>query len=231
MKYLGGKSRIAKQIGAFLNSEIERLRPIKYIEPFCGACWITQEIKPDIQRIACDIHPDLILMWKELQKGWIPPEDVSKEEYYAVKNEVSSALRGFIGFGCSFSGKWFGGYAYTEGRNYAANAKNSLLKQIFKLRDVHFKNCSYLDVQNIQNRIIYNDPPYASTTSYSCGKFNSDEFWQWVRETSLNNYVYTSEYTAPADFEVVFEIATKTDMSNKEGKKENRIEKLFKYKG
>lgn len=232
MKYLGGKSRIAKQIGNFLNLEIEKLKPIKYIEPFCGACWITQEITPNIQKIACDIHKDLILMWKELQKGWIPPENITQEEYEQLRNSESSALRGFVGFGSSWGAKWFGGFARckTHTRNYTKEAKNTLLKKILKLQNVYFKNCSYNIIQNIDNGIIYCDPPYERTTLYKdTPNFNYDDFWNWCRNLSKNNYIYISSYQAPLDFETVLEIPVKTNYATKKGK-EQRIEKLFKIK-
>ena len=75
-------------------------------------------------------------MWKALQNGWIPPNDISEEEYKYIrenKNE-NMALTSFVGFGCSFAGKWFGGYARSnDKRNYAKMAKNSLNKKIINL--------------------------------------------------------------------------------------------------
>ena len=49
---------------------------------------------------------------------------------------VTTLLSGcsFVGFGCSFAGKWFGGYARSnDKRNYAKMAKNSLNKKIINL--------------------------------------------------------------------------------------------------
>ncbi len=232
MQYLGGKSKIAKQIGEYLNQYIVDNNITNYIEPFCGGCWLTQEVKANT-RVAMDIHPDLIAMWKELQSGWIPPEVVSEEDYARLKKEGPSALRGFVGFGCSWGGKWFGGYARNAiGHNYAKSAKNSCLKKIGKLADVHFANRSYdtIPIESISNRCIYADPPYSNTTGYACGKFNHEKFYSWCRAAAKNNHVFISEYTMPDDFETVLTIQTKTDMSNVAGQKEVRIEKLFKAK-
>lgn len=81
------------------------------------------------------------------------------------------------------------------------------------------------------NALIYCDPPYASTTGYKgTGKFNHEQFWQWVREMSKENHVYVSEYVAPDDFKVVWQTQTTTDMRTKNGSSP-RVEKLFKYKG
>src|SRR5436190_1603318 len=70
VKYLGGKCRIAKHIGTFLNQQIRENKPTAFIEPFCGSCWITKEISPAIPRHCSDAHEDLVLMWKSLQNGW-----------------------------------------------------------------------------------------------------------------------------------------------------------------
>lgn len=236
MKYLGGKMRIAKQIGAYLNKIIEDKKIVNYLEPFCGSCWITQEINPNIKRMASDVHYDLILLWKGLQDGsFIPPETISEEQYKILKDTPPSALRGFVGFGCSFSGKWWGGYARckTTPRNYCGEAKRTLLKKIEKLKNVEFYNYhfDYWFPNQGKNTLVYCDPPYFGTTSYSgTNPFNYNNFYDWARLLSKNSYCFISEYTMPDDFEVVLEIPTKTDMGNKEGKKEVRIEKLFRYK-
>lgn len=236
MKFLGGKFRIAKQLGSFLNSEINRLKPEKYIEPFCGSCWVTCQIQSTIPRTASDVHKDLILMWQELQSGkFNPPDTISEAEYNKLKTEPSSALRGMVGFGCSFGGKWFAGYARdpSSDRNYCKEAKNSILKQLPKLKNVIFKNCSYKDIpiDKLENRLIYCDIPYFGTTGYKdTPEFDHNHFWEWVRQASLKNHVYISEYIAPSDFEVVWQIETRTDLEISSGGKAKRIEKLFKYK-
>ena len=51
-----------------------------------------------------------------------------------------------------------------------------------------------------------------------------------MRNWSKNNTVIISEYEAPYDFECIKEINTKTDIRNGDGKKENRVERLFRYK-
>ena len=51
-----------------------------------------------------------------------------------------------------------------------------------------------------------------------------------MRNWSKNNTVIISEYEAPNDFECIKEINTKTDIRNRSGKRENRVERLFKFK-
>lgn len=109
MQYFGGKQRIAKSLASYLNSILEPNQP--FVDLFCGSCNVISKIDSNRRRIANDKHKYLIAMWKELQRGWIPPDTFSKEEYYEVKEtpDAKPYLTGFVGFGCSFSGKWWGG--------------------------------------------------------------------------------------------------------------------------
>ena len=165
------------------------------------------------------------MLWRGLQNStFIPPDKISEEEYKIIKNTPPSPLRGFVGFGCSFSGKWFGGYARcrTKPRNYCGEAKRTLLKKIENLKDVTFYNYSY-DYWLPSNCLVYCDPPYFGTTEYNgTDKFDYHNFYDWCRKVAKTNLIYISEYQMPPDFKCVLEIQTKTDMSNKEGNKENR---------
>lgn len=228
MRYFGGKARIGKELAEFIN----QLHPDLglYVEPFGGGCSVAEHIKAK-KRVVADRHPDLILMWQALQGGWLPPTSVSEDEYKLAKDAESSALRGFIGFGCSNSGKWFGGYARdSTGRNYAQNAHNGVLKKIGNMQDVEFRNLDYRDVP-AESAVVYCDPPYSGTTGFSVGKFNTVAFWEWVRLMSKTNTVYISEYSAPDDFETVWEKSVKTDMKDSHKEKIPRVEKLFKIRG
>lgn len=228
MRYLGGKSRTRKQISAFLESV--RKPEQTYFEPFVGGAWVLQEMSG--KRIASDINRALICMYEELQKGWVPPDSITEETYQEYKrNQVDTdPLTAFIGIGCSFGGKWFGGYARSGKRNYCSNAKNSLLLQVPKIKDVQFIDGLFHE-HKPENMLVYCDPPYQGTTQYGAfSGFDHDLFWETMRDWSKNNTVVISEYKAPEDFKCVLEIPTKTDL-RVAGKKENRIEKLFMYNG
>lgn len=51
-----------------------------------------------------------------------------------------------------------------------------------------------------------------------------------LRQSQKKNTAIIPEYEAPAYFECIKEIRIKTDIRNGEGKRENRVERLFKYK-
>src|SRR5208337_703352 len=148
-------------------------------------------------------------------------------EYNRLKAEVPSALRAFVGFGCSNSGKFFGGYARDNtDRNYAENAHRSIIKLRPKIEGVSFSLQSYQDYDETPE-LIYCDPPYEGTTGFTVGTFKTDEFWKWVREYSRRSIMLVSEYTAPEWATAIWEKTVRTDMNAKDGGKLSRIEKLF----
>lgn len=227
MQYFGGKQRIAGDIAGIINL-LRGNRP--YLEPFVGGGNIISRVMGD-NRIGADIVPELINMYIALQNGWKPPRRISREEYQRIKADPTpTPLRAFVGFGCSFAGKYFGGYAGQDIRgtqSYAENAANGLEKKLLGLMNVQFC-CKSYDTLDPIGYLIYCDPPYAGTTSYSAaGKFCSDTFWATCRKWAANdNIVLVSEYTAPPGIPVIWEKKVKTEIRGTEGRL-SRTEKLF----
>ena len=237
MRYFGGKQRISKPLSDFLNLQLKDNQT--FVDLFCGSCNVISKINGERIKIANDKHKYLISMWIALQNGWEMPNNVSEEEYRYIKEhkDENMALTGFVGFSLSYSGKWFGGYCRDNtNRNYCQNAKNSNNKIIEKIKDVQFYNLNYDEVDIPNGSLVYCDIPYKNTTPYcvsEVGKFNHDEFYQWVRDNSNKYEIYISEYkqNVPNDFEVVWEYRSKKDIRNKKGEREDTIEVLIKYKG
>lgn len=221
MRYLGGKSRIAKELIAVLNTY--RLPGQLFVEPFLGGCNVLPLM--DNPRLGAEINPSLIMLYKALQAGYVPPTEISEADYAALKNSPDSPLKGFVGVTCSFSGKWFGGYARSGTRNYALNGKNTALKTAPLLNGAELVACSYEQLNIPNGSLVYCDPPYEGTTGYG-GTFNHDAFWDWVRVLSKRCSVLVSGYKAPPDFEVVWEKQRNFEMGPG-----TRLEKLFKLKG
>lgn len=227
MQYLGGKSRIAKQISKILNDNKRET----FVSLFCGACSI--EFLVEIEnKILNDYHPYLISMFQDLQNGRTFPENITEEEYRQIKDKLDEdkGLSGFVGFGCSFGGKWWGGYArQKKGLNYALTAKRSLSKKLKGIKNANFYNRDYRSVEIPDNSLVYCDPPYKETTSYSNSKdFDHEEFWNYCRELSKNNLVFISELTSPEDFVPVW---TKNFTRNLDASVVfNSVEKLFVHK-
>jgi DNA adenine methylase len=180
-------------------------------------------------RTASDAHPDLIILLDAVRDGWDPPTNITEEQYNVLRQADSSAERGFVGFGCSFYGKFFGGFARDPKMNdFGTIARNNMLKLVPLIQHVEFQ-CEEYHEYDGEADLIYCDPPYYGTTDYSGGKFDSALFWDWVREWSTKSTVLVSEYVAPDDFETLWEKPYTTTMKDKSGKGCKRIEKLFRH--
>jgi len=158
MKYMGSKNRFAKEMLPLLLKN--RTKNQYYVEPFAGGMNMIDKVSG--KRIANDIHTDLIEMWKALASGWIPPLNVSEEDYMNIKNgkiEVDKALSGYIGFN-SYGGKWFSGYRRDKQgkRDYWREHYNNIMKQVSNIKDVVFLNSSFTDLKIPEGSIIYCDP-------------------------------------------------------------------------
>ena len=231
MQYMGGKSRISKQIAEVLNSAINKDTP--FVSLFCGSCAIESKVQADV-KILNDKHPYLIAMWQALQNGWTPPDVVTKEEYYHVKANMDEnpVLTGFVGFGCSFGGKWWGGYAKDKrGDDYCGQAKRGLLKNVLGVINATFTCLDYHDVEIPDGAVVYCDPPYSNTTGYTVGQFDTDEFWDYMRQLSKRCDVYISEESAPDDFECIWSKEKVRTLEKNDNVGRVKVEKLFKYKG
>lgn len=212
-----------------------RAEGMTWVEPFVGGANMIDKV--DGERIGADLNKYLISLLKGLQGGYIPRK-ISKLEYDNIKNNKESYLDmvvGWCGIGCSYSGKWFGGYAgetktKTGIRDYQKEAINNLLKQSENIKNILFCHCGYNDLEIPPNSLIYCDPPYEGTTKYK-DDFNHNEFWDWCREKAKEGHqVFVSEYNAPNDFQCVWEMEVSSSLSanGKSGSNKKSTEKLFK---
>lgn len=239
MKYMGSKARFSKEILPII---LKDRKPEQwYVEPFAGGMNMICEVEGN--RIANDIHYHLIQMWRELVDGWIPKK-ITKEEYSEVranKSKYPAYFVGWVGFNCSYCGKWFAGFAddYPKSRinkneilrNYQLEAIKNVAKQVEKMKGVIFQNKPYYELELPPNSIVYCDPPYEGTTKYA-NDFDHNLFWNWVRNISKQGHtVFVSEYNAPDDFECVWKKETNSQLSanGKIGGNKVSVEKLFKF--
>lgn len=236
MKYVGSKSRVAKDISSIINNIIQEQQISTYIEPFVGGGNLIQHIVCD-NKFGYDNNEYLIEFWKQIQNGWNPLNDIvmTKDFYTDVRNNPNLYPKHIValcGFCATYQGKWFGGYAnisYTKTgkvRNYYNEAVRNVLKQKDYIKDVIFDCKSYEQIQT-SNSLIYCDPPYANTTKYK-DNFDNEKYWDWVRNMSKTNIVLCSEYSAPDDFECIWS-KSKIVSLNKDIHTEV-TEKLFKFK-
>lgn len=232
MQYFGGKAKIAKELSVFLQSKIQPNQT--FVDLFCGSCNVVAKIQAK-ERIANDLHKELIALHIAVQQGQELPNAISEEEYKHIRSNrelYPEWLVAFAGFGSSFSGIYFSGYARNNrGDDYCGNAKSSLNKKHSKLQDVKFTNLSYADVQIPCNSLIYCDIPYKDTTKYSVGSFDHAAFYKYAKQKQSEGHtVYVSEYehNVPEGWGIVWRHESKKSIRNKEGVQEKTIEILMK---
>ena len=233
MKYMGSKSRFAKAIYAKI-CELSPRNGRPWFEPFAGGMNMICEVPhEDGPRYANDCNEYLIAMFKAMADGWIPPQTITREFYEKCRNfDEEPHVIGYVGFNCSYSGKWFGGYAgevktaIGTVRNYQEEAFRHMQKQIAKLKEVWYCNASYDEIQIPENSIIYCDPPYRDTTKYATSDFDYDKFYAWCKEMAKNNIVLISEYWMPEDgFECIWEGKLKCTLDK--ASRTDKTEKLY----
>lgn len=214
MRYVGGKAKIARRIESVIGSDLSR----PYYEPFVGGGSVFQLLAPrHAEAYASDLHEDLVAMWNGLLfDGWEPPTDISEARYRELKSSPPSPDRGFAGFGCSFGGKWFGGYARSGARNYASNMRNGLLKfrtAMYGARVNRFAHRDYREWDIPPGAVVYLDPPYRGTQGYVTGAFDHDAMWQHADALHERGCrVFVSEYQAPDDWKCVLEVAKPVEL-------------------
>lgn len=237
MRYLGNKTRLAKYISPFL---VRHLNGDNYfIDVFAGAMGMISNIDYP-KRMAYDIDRYIISLMQDVRDGWIPPDNYTESDYNAAKEYVktqttsaySDGIIGFLGYGCSFGGKFFNGFARggtnSKGvpRNVVAETSRNLIRMRPKLQGIQMKVADYLTIDTGEGNVVYADPPYKNTTKYK-ENFDHDKFWEWCREESTKNFLYISEYTAPSDFISVWNKQHKTGIHHRFTQHKETVENLF----
>ena len=118
MRYVGGKSKIARKISAVM-LEKSKGRDL-YIEPFVGGGSVANCMGNHFRLVRySDAHESLIMMWNKCLEALVDgkeptsylPDDATEEDYHLYRVSEDSAERGAVGFLASFGASWFGGFA------------------------------------------------------------------------------------------------------------------------
>ena len=232
MQYQGGKANIARHIAPQIIAAKWATDATTYIEPFMGGAAVFAQVAPYFERaIGSDAHPDIMFMWQAAVTGWKPPAKLTEQEWRELKTAEPSALRGFAGFGCSFGGKWFAGYAKNNQQyDYVNQARRSVVALARRIRGAQLLIGDYtMHTPSVgPHTVIYCDPPYANTTPYqNAGSFDSAQFWSTMAEwVGLGATVLVSEYDAPPKWQSVWSIGKRVTM-NKDDNLRRATEHLF----
>lgn len=241
MVYQGSKNKLAKYLKPIIESYLKE--GMSYVEPFVGGANLIDKIEWD-KKFGFDINANLIELLKHYQKddSYDNQKDyikVDKAEWERVRYRFKQCeinwYIGYVGFICSFCGKFFDGYGNREiapDRDLNKERYNNLKKQS---EQEQFKNiifeCKDFKDLDIKNSVIYLDPPYKGTRQYNTiGKFNHNDLLEKCKEwKKYNNIILLSEIEAPSDDWIcIWEKEYKHILGT--GKSRNRIEKLFIYK-
>lgn len=228
MQYFGGKNRIGRQLASVINKYIGDK---DFYSLFTGSGGVEQYIKAN-NKYYNDLHPFLKILYDELVTGWLPTIqecsdllNVDFNDYYSkeienfyfsinrrkdlfdIYNTRQRAYICMIGFSCGYGGKWMNGFARNKTKdNYFKTGINSLQKKLDNDLFNNLRNFTTLDYKtyaNIKNAVVYCDPPYDSTTGFTTGKFDNNEFWEFATNLSKNNIVFISEYKAHENFQAI----------------------------
>ena len=113
------------------------------------------------------------------------------------------------------------------------------LQQLERLQQLEYSdhlivsNFDYRHFSGVKNSIIYLDPPYENTdiTKYRTGDFDYQEFYDWVVKMAVDNIVLLSSYEVTDErFEPLYEFTTARSTFARNGKGNNKTEKLFMVK-
>jgi len=240
--YNGGKKRIAKDIHKRI-LEVERAlggRRLPYFEPFCGMCSVLIEFAKDNdgrKLIACDANQDIVLMWRALKRGWIPPTTCTESMYNKLKRATKhSAERGFIGSACSYAGSFFSGYrGKYDKTGFCKVGAKSILNCVPYISNVDYLPPASYESHSPRGMLVYCDPPYLNNkVPNSLFRFDHDKFWNMMRRWSKHNIVIISERVAPSDFVKIWSKNNNVVFLNKKlhrGVRSNQTESLFMWGG
>ena len=107
------------------------------------------------------------------------------------------------------------------------------LERVQRLERPEATNLDYTEFSDIENAILYLDPPYENTTlnGYSIDSFNSQAFYDWAYEMSKKNIVIISSYEiSDGRFECVYEFKNARNTFSPKSCRGIGSEKLFMVK-
>lgn len=230
MRYVGSKGKLGRHILPFIKEALRRSPNALYIEPFVGGCNMISQVEHH-SRIGYDANEYLIALNKQKQQDpsvIVAAKCPSREAFNYIKENKEQFVNWYVGaagYFPTFSNKWMESYYEHLCPGKYSDSLGSFLNH--DLTGIQLIHGDYKSIPVGENNVFYCDPPYKHIDFYKM-PFNHDEFCNWARTVSKNNYVFISEYEMPEDFACVLSIDYKPGINSKSRK---RQEKLFMYKG
>ena len=230
MKFMGSKNRIAKYILPIMLAE--RKPGQWWVEPFVGGGNMIDKVTG--KRLGADGNKYVIEALRSIRDcvDDLPKNNTefTEEDYRGLRESDDYPYKGYAGFAFSYGAKWMGGWSRNQaGHDYVLGAYKSAVRQSPKLRNVLLICADFQGVHVPSQSLIYCDPPYANTTKYKT-HFDHKVFWKWCREKVAEGHtVFVSEYTAPKDFECIWEKEIASSLTRDTGAKRG-VERLFRLR-
>lgn len=225
---MGSKARIAKYI---LPIMLANKRPNQWwVEPFVGGGNIIDKVGG--KRIGADadrwVIEALLAIRDNVHQLPKNNSEFTEDDYKQLRKSDEYRFKGYAGFAFSYGSKWLGGWRRdTAGkRDYVQEAFDNAVMQSPRLQGVLLVNTDFTSLGIPPQSLIYCDPPYADATRYKVD-FDHSAFWQWCRKKAEEGHtIFISEYTAPSDFECIWQKEIVSSLTKDTGSKTG-VEKLF----
>ena len=219
MNYQGGKARVP-ELGECLAVLTARLN-LGLADECCGGLWISRNTHlagGKVRRVA-DKCQELIWLYEAVRDGWEPPPRVTSDEYRALMQDRErltserSPLLAFVGFGCSYGGRWWRGrkpdderYTGETARYAAAKTRRDLLEMRDFLRTVEIE-CSDVMVRDpLTTDLTIYDTPYEGVAGFDAtGEFDHAKWKPRVTELATKTPVLVTEFSMPDPWRIVKE--------------------------
>ncbi|WP_309399975.1 DNA adenine methylase [Cerasicoccus maritimus] len=188
--YLGGKSRLAKQI-------VERIpHHLCYVEPYCGGAWVFFTKKPSRVEVLNDMDGELVTFWRVIQHHL--PEFLRCLEFTTISREgfqqdnaqdprllsdVQRAVRYYrlqrMGYGGKTTGRTFG-TSCVRPNSFHPLAAEDILRQTYermaRTTIEHLDACECIRRYDSETTFFYIDPPYWDCEKMYAVQFSKDDF-------------------------------------------------------
>ncbi len=234
LPYIGSKKKVSKKIVEIIKQNFGCDVPV--YDVFGGGGAITAELLLNGFEVHYnDLDSDITDMFVRVvsqDREWIKTLIVSRNDFFDIlsktKKTIDDKLKLLVNsFGNNqknylYGQRWsdikynlavkiikkhdvFGGYKQTE--TYQSAIKRlQQLEYLQQLEQLQITNRDYTAFSNVENAVLYLDPPYENTENPYKFKFDHQSFYDWCVKMARKNIVIISSYDiSDPRFEVSFE--------------------------
>lgn len=205
----GSKNKYSKYICPILQRCIDENNVSTFIDVCVGGSNIIKNIRAP-QRIGIDKNQNLIALYHQMQTANFEfPPFPSKEDWDKSKNgEITGWYAGLVEIFTSYLARGFSGGYNKQEKQYWGRV-HTMQKDLPLIKNIEYIYNDFELIKEYNNCVIYADPPYYGTKTYSSDpKFNYERFWDCIRISSQKNWVFVSEQQAPQDFIPIWSLNT-----------------------